>query len=224
MVNDDTLQNKHYLLRYGIQRLQAHWHKCPQNRSPKPWKADDIPSISGGMLAGSKLLSNKGENSFYHLNESLILEEWLKNNGHVMVAVFLAFKGSRFNWHVEAATTYLVNLDWLVHFMHKLLVAVTEPNRLVLAVFNFLSCKIAVAGLASRSIFFVEVIAPLRFVYKALASRWDVRLISDIAIEVMEAGLLRGHLLGRLRVMRDDAWAKKVVWSYTHTHQFTIVT
>jgi hypothetical protein len=29
--------------------------------------------------------------------------------------------------------------------------------------------------------FFVEVIAPLRFVHKALASRWDVRLISDIA-------------------------------------------
>ena len=159
---------------------------------------------------GSKLLSNKGENSFYHLNESLILEEWMKNNGYVLLAVFLAWKGSRFNWHMEAATTFLVNLDWLLAFMHKLLVAVSDPNRLVLAVFNFLSCKLAVAGLASRSIFFVELVSPLRFVYKALASRWDVREISDIAIEAMEAGLPRGRLLGRIRRMRDNVWAKKV--------------
>ena len=66
------------------------------------------------------------------------------------------------------------------------------------------------AGLASRSIFFVELVSPLRFVYKALASRWDVREISDIAIEAMEAGLPRGRLLGRIRRMRDDVWAKKV--------------
>ncbi len=64
-------------------------------------------SLPSQAVFVSKLLSNKGENSFYHLNESLILEEWLKNNGHVMVAVFLVFKGSRFNWHV-VITVFMV--------------------------------------------------------------------------------------------------------------------
>jgi hypothetical protein len=68
------------------------------------------------MLAASKLLSNKGENSFYHLNESQLLEKWMQDNGHVMIALFLAWKGSRFNWHVEAAPTYLTNLHWLLTF------------------------------------------------------------------------------------------------------------
>ena len=40
------------------------------------------------MLAASKLLSNKGENSCYHLNESQLLEKWMQDNGHVMIALF----------------------------------------------------------------------------------------------------------------------------------------
>ncbi len=82
------------------------------------------------MLAASKLLSNKGENSFYHLNESQLLEKWMQDNGHVTIALFLAWKGSRFNWHVEAAPTYLTNLHWLLTFIHTLLVAVAERNKL----------------------------------------------------------------------------------------------
>ncbi len=92
--------------------------KCSQNKDPKPFNPPDlIPSLSGGMFAGkwtvfnflppkmntsvlsagSKLLSNQGNHSFYHLNESTIMEEFLKDGGHILHAVFLAFKGSRFN-------------------------------------------------------------------------------------------------------------------------------
>jgi hypothetical protein len=162
------------------------------------------------MLAASKLLSNKGENSFYHLNESQLLEKWMQDNGHVMIALFLAWKGSRFNWHVEAAPTYLTNLHWLLTFIHTLLVAVAEPNKLVLAVFDFLSCRICVAGLASRSIFFVELIAPLRFVHKRLASRCDVHAIQMEALTSMQLGLPKGDFVGRVRIMGNDLWTQQV--------------
>jgi hypothetical protein len=41
------------LLRWGFQRMQAHWHKCPHNKDPKPFNPDSIPSVSGGMFSGS---------------------------------------------------------------------------------------------------------------------------------------------------------------------------
>jgi hypothetical protein len=159
------------------------------------------------MLAASKLLSNKGENSFYHLNESQLLERWMQDNGHVMLALFLAWKGSRFNWHVEGAPTYLTSLHWLLTFLHTFLVAVAVPNKLVLAVFDFLSCRICVAGLASRSIFFVELVAPLRFVHKRLASWYDVHAIQIATFISMQLGLPKGDFVGRVRVMRVRSWA-----------------
>ena len=198
------------LYRWVLQKLSSHWHLCAQNKNPTPWKSDSIPSISGGMLAGSKLLSSKGENSFYHLNESQLLEKWMKENGHVMLALFLAWKGSRFNWHVEAAPTYLLNLEWLLTFIYTLLVSVKEPNRLVIAVFNFLSCKISMAGVASRSIFFVELISVLRFAHKRLSTRWDVHAIAGAALQSMQLGLPKGDFLQRIRNLRDAAWAKEV--------------
>jgi hypothetical protein len=123
---------------WGFQRMKSHWHKCPRNKNPKPFDADFIPSVSGGMFAGSKLLSNRGDHSFYHLNESTIMEEWMRENGHVLLAVFLAFGGSRFNWHLTAGKAFLLNLVWLLTFMHTLMVCTTKPNRLVVAVFSFL--------------------------------------------------------------------------------------
>ncbi len=124
----------------------------------------------------------------------------MQDNGHVMIALFLAWKGSCFNWHVEAAPTYLTNLHWLLTFIHTLLVAVAvaEPNKLVLAVFDFLSCRICVAGLASRSISVVELIAPLRFVHKRLASRCDVHAIQMEALASMQLGLPKGDFQSRL--------------------------
>jgi hypothetical protein len=94
----------------------------------------------------------------------------MHDNGHVMLALFLAWKGSRFNWHVEAAPTYLTHLHWLLTFFHTLLVAVAVPNKLVLAVFDFLGCRICVAGLASRSIVFVELVFP----YASCISDWHL--------------------------------------------------
>ncbi len=134
----------------------------------------------------------------------------MQDNGHVMLALFLAWKGSSFNWHVEAAPTYLTNLHWLLTFLHTLRVAVAVPSKLVLAVFDFLSCPICVAGLASRSIFVVELVAPLLFVHKRLASRCDVHAIQITALTSMRLGLPKGDFVGRVRIMRDGSWAQQV--------------
>ena len=37
------------LLKYGWQRLQQHWHKCPTNPKPAPFNASLIPSASSGL-------------------------------------------------------------------------------------------------------------------------------------------------------------------------------
>ena len=40
------------------------------------------------------------------------MEQFLKEGGHVLHAVFLAFKGSRFNWHLTAGKAFLLNHAW----------------------------------------------------------------------------------------------------------------
>lgn len=127
------------LLKWGFQRLSHHWHRCPRNKTPAPFDSSTIPSISNGLFAGSKLMSNRGDHSFYHLNTSTVLEGWMEQNGHVLQSVFLAFKGSRFNWHLKACPAFLLNYEVLLTFIHTLLAASDEPNRLVTTVFDFLS-------------------------------------------------------------------------------------
>jgi hypothetical protein len=78
------------------------------------------------------------------------MEQFLKEGGHVLHAVFLAFKGSRFNWHLTAGKAFLLNHAWLLTFMHTLMVCVDKPNRLVLAVFDILSNRYCMAALAAR--------------------------------------------------------------------------
>jgi hypothetical protein len=59
-----------------------------------PPTAESMPSVSGGMHAAQKLLSDKGEATTHHLNVSLLLGQWMKDNGHVLLAMFLAWKGT----------------------------------------------------------------------------------------------------------------------------------
>jgi hypothetical protein len=81
------------LYRWAWQRMQPRWHKCKHNKNPTPWTAESIPSVSGGMHTAQKLLSDKGEATTHHLNVSLLLGQWMKDNGHVSLAMFLAWKG-----------------------------------------------------------------------------------------------------------------------------------
>ena len=150
------------VLRGAFVKWGTSFNKCATNKKCCPFIADDIPSVSGGMYSTGKLLSNKGEQSYYHLNVSSMLETWLKKHGHVMAAVFLAYGGSRFNWHVEQAGPILLNMQWLLTFIHSLLVCTDVPNKLVLAVFHFLSDRFVAAALAARAIFFIELISVLR--------------------------------------------------------------
>jgi hypothetical protein len=192
------------LCRWEFQWMSHHWHKCPRNKDPKPFGASTIPSISNGLYAGSKLLSNRGDHSFYHLNTCTVLEEWMRQNGHVLLAVFLAFKGSRFNWHLKACPAFLLNYEVLLTFMHTLLAAADDPNRLVVAVFDFLSNKYCMAGLAARCVVSVEVIDVMTFAFKALGTRWEQHTICQLVAQQLRKGLPRRGLVDALLELAPD--------------------
>ena len=164
------------------------------------------------MHTAQKLLSDKGEATTHHLNVSLLLGQWMKDNGHVLLGMFLAWKGSRFNWHMESSSVFLLNLPWLLTFVMKVLVAVNEPNKLVVRTFEFLSCKYTVGALAARAISFLEILAPLRFLHKNLCGRWDVHTIGLQAIDSLSKGLPRGHFKNKMASFRDNyGWGEKCV-------------
>ena len=102
-------------------------------------------------------------------------------------------------------------------FIHTLLVCVKEPNKLVLAVFQFLSCKYTIAAIVSRSILFVEFVSVVRFVTNRLVGRRDVFRLGTIAVDALRRHLPRGHFLQQVREMKDDlvwhqaldGWAKQ---------------
>ena len=139
--------------------------------------------------------SFQGEQSYYHLNVSQQFEAWLQRTQFSLVAAFLAYGGSRFFWFLENAARLLVNLDFLMTFIHTLLVCVQEPNRLVQGVFEFLSCRYTMAAIASRSIMFVEFVAVARFVTNRLLGRRDVHRFATLAVECLRSYLPRGDLV-----------------------------
>ena len=141
------------------------------------------------------------------------MEQFLKEGGHVLHAVFLAFKGSRFNWHLTAGKAFLLNHAWLLTFMHTLMVCVDKPNRLVLAVFDILSNRYCMAALAARCILDVELISPMQFALKGLATRWEQRAIYDAAIDTLLLGLPRGAFISSVRELAPEGdvyWQSKV--------------
>ena len=156
------------------------------------------------MLSTGKLLSNRGEHSYYHLNVSQQFEAWLQRSQFNLVAAFLAYGGSRFFWFMENAARLLVNADLLMTFLHTLLVCVKEPNKLVQSVFDFLSCKYTLAALASRSIMFIEFVSVARFVTNRLLGRRDVHKFTTIAIVCLRSHLPRGMFLDKVKAMKDD--------------------
>ncbi len=112
-------------------------------------------------------------------------EAWLQRTQFSLVAAFLAYGGSRFFWFLENAARLLVNLDFLMTFIHTLLVCVQEPNRLVQGVFEFLSCRYTMAAIASRSIMFVEFVAVARFVTNRLLGLIKARNLTKVYTTVI---------------------------------------
>ena len=153
----------------------------------------------------------QGEQSYYHLNVSQQFEAWLKRTQFALVASFLSYGGSRFFWFLENAARILVNLELLITFIHTLLVCVLDPNKLVAAVFKFLSCRYTMAALASRSIMFVEFVSVTRFVTNRFLGRREVHKFAKLAVGCLRNHLPRGEFLEKVRDMNDDpAWKKSI--------------
>jgi hypothetical protein len=163
-------RRRRLLLRYGWQRLRWRWHKCNKNKNPKPHDPETIPAISEVLYAASKLFGDTGDFTSYYLNEGKILKAWGRLNQCSQKALWKAFKSSRMNWHVECASVLLQNASTCLPFLHQLRVCTKQPNKLVVKVWNGLSCKFTMAAFAARTVFFLEIINPIRFVLNCLCT------------------------------------------------------
>jgi hypothetical protein len=88
--------------------------------------------------------------------------------------------------------------------MHTLLAAAEDPNRLVVAVFDFLSNKYCMAGLAARCVVSVEVIDVMTFAFKALGERWEQHTICQLVAQQLRKGLPRRGLVDALLELAPD--------------------
>jgi hypothetical protein len=108
------------MLRYGLNKLGGHWHRCPSNPNPKPCKGATIPSISSGLYSAAKLFGHTGDISTYHLNESKILKAWASANGVLLKRLWKACKTHRFGWNFECSEVLIVNSTVMLPMLHKL--------------------------------------------------------------------------------------------------------
>jgi hypothetical protein len=103
--------------------------------------------------------------------------------------------------------------NYLLLFYYELKVSVDKPNRLVVAVFDFLSNRYCMASLAARCILDVEIISPMQFALKGLATRWEQHAIYEAANDALRLGLPRGDFIQRVRAMAPEgniSWKIKV--------------
>ena len=139
--------DKKTLYKWAWKVLSSHWHE-----SPPPFRAADIPSASSGLYSAAKLFGHTGDASKYHLNESRLLRSWSKANGVVQQRLWKACKTHRFGWNFECAEVLVLNSNCMLPMLHKLRVCTAKPNKLVVCVWNTLSCKYTMAAHAARAV------------------------------------------------------------------------
>lgn len=203
------VRRRRQLLRYGFQRLQWRWHRCNKNKNPKPYDPEAIPAISEVLYAASKLFGDTGDFTSYYLNEGKILKAWGRQNHCCQKALWKAFKSSRMNWHVECAAVLLQNAETCLPFLHQLRVCTKKPNKLVLKVWGGLSCKFTMAAFAARTVFFLEIINPVRFVLNSLCKLADVHKVFDVVVRALEAQIPKRFVLDTIREQFPD-WAVRI--------------
>jgi hypothetical protein len=134
-------------------------------------------AISEVLHAASKLFGDTGDFTSCYLNEGKTLKAWGRQNQCGQKALWKAFKSPRMNWHVERASVLLQNAETCLPFLNQLRVCTKRPNKLVLKVLGGLSCKFTMAALAARTVFFLEIINPMRFVLNSLCKLADVHKV-----------------------------------------------
>ena len=134
----------------------------------------------------------------HHLNEEDILQEFREMKGLNKLVDLPSFQGSRMNWMVEVACAILVNHEVYLDYLHRLRYCTLTPNKLVVAAYEGLSDHTAIAALAARSIFCVEVIDLAVFFTKALATRWTLGEFYDLVIGTIENCCPKGELASKM--------------------------
>jgi hypothetical protein len=201
------------LLKCGMQRWRVWRTEGVKNPNPAPFHPDDVPSVSGGMMAVSKLFGPGGDHHCYYLNEADILAEFHEqvdaDDTLSKLCNILPYKGSRQNWFIENAVPVLLLSQRMVRCLHQLLVCVPIPNDLVVAALRYLSDQSAMGCLAGRAVLSVEFITVNRMLVKSVlvekdGGRWKTTKLKDLLILSLQSGLERGKLIK----MAADAWPK----------------
>ena len=136
----------------------------------------------------------------HHLNEEDILQEFRESKGMRCVVDIPSFQGPRMNWLVEVACAILINHEVYLDYLHRLRYCTVLPNKLVVADYEGLSDHTAMAGLAARAIYCVEVSEVSVFFWKALAMRWELDDFYNLVVAALEGNCQRGELLNSLKI------------------------
>jgi hypothetical protein len=157
-------------LRYGFDAIKA--FVPPHAKARRRLIGGDLFSISNGIYALSKLFSGRGDHSKYFLNESNILQAYLKEIDLKHKDRIPAFKGSRMYWLLEAAVPVLINHEDYLRYLHDLRGCTSKPNKLIVCAFEVLSDQINMAAVANRALCYEKVVHLGIFVHKHLGGRW----------------------------------------------------
>lgn len=109
----------------------------------------DMPSASDTLYQTSKLFSSEGEHAAYYLNEARTFEVFARKCG-IKYKPLLSFKGSRQNITVQQATRILFNLNGYLQYFDETRIE-SDPNELVLCVWNGLRDRYVLAALHARA-------------------------------------------------------------------------
>ena len=192
---------------YYIRMLQRLWRRrkgklyslftvWPELVAPDPAVVVNVSDLVHSL---PKLLSPYGRDADYHLSENKELANYVDSKGGTLLAL-PAVKGSRQNIKVEIAAAMVVNAPHYVDYLSQRIVA--EPsNKLLGKVFDGLSDRWGMIALLARSLIFVTVIEPARFILNSLAKRPDVHHVFcsiRSALNIMDTFTAFGHLKGQV--------------------------
>jgi hypothetical protein len=210
------------LLRYGLNKLGGHWHRCPSNPNPKPFNGATIPSLSSGLYSAAKLFGHTGDISTYHLNESKILKAWASANGVLLKRLWKACKTHRFGWNFECSEVLIVNSTVMLPMLHKLRVCTNKPNKLVMQIWSVLSCRYSMSGYAARAIMNRHLFAPVTFAL-SMCTCWETRKLCEIVGDAAEKLFPKDYILDHLQEFRPQWKGNIQKWKKSQEDKVTEV-
>jgi len=143
VVDDSWKQSEKKAMAFNMARDGKHPDGC-----------SDLPDVSNVVLCTSKSYASSGKHWGYYLNEHRRIEKYARDN-NLALRRLPAVQGSRQCINVQLATAILANKPTYLKYLNEVRVE-SDPNKMLMVVWDGLRDKYVVAALRARS--FVDVL------------------------------------------------------------------